>query len=246
LTIQLSVTDVCDTSMKLIEGIFLAGEDIRVPLSAKRIRDLYDFLSYVYDFFTRYEEGARKRALAISDVREAFKVLDVGCGTGKTLIELARKVTLSGEVCGLDISSRMIEKTRKLLLSHSLWRQVNLVLGDAAHCPFRDAAFDLVFNSYMLDLVDGSMIPKVLSEFRRVLKTTGRLVLVSLTKGSKWYDNMRLYEWIYKHNPTLLGGCRPVVLEPYLQQTGFKGIEGSFIHAGHLMPTKILSASKAR
>jgi ubiquinone/menaquinone biosynthesis C-methylase UbiE len=231
--------------MELIEGIFLAGEHIHVPLSVKRIRDLYDFLSYFYDFFTQYEEGARKIALAIADVRESFKVLDVGCGTGKTLIELAEKVTPAGELCGLNLSSRMIGKTRKLLLSRSLWRQVNLVLGDATHCPFRDAGFDLVFNSYMLDLVDGSMIPKVLSEFRRVLKATGRLVLVNLTKGSKWYDNMTLYEWIYKHNPTLLGGCRPVVLEPYLQQIGFQKIEGHFVHAGYLMPTKILSASKA-
>jgi ubiquinone/menaquinone biosynthesis C-methylase UbiE len=231
--------------MELIEGIFLVGEEIHVPLSAKRIRDLYDFLSYVYDFFTGYEEGARKRALAIADVREAFKVLDVGCGTGKALIEFA-KVTTTGEVCGLDISLRMIEKTRKLLPSHVLWDQVHLVLGDAAHCPFRDDGFDLVFNSYMLDLIDVSMIPKVLSEFRRVLKATGRVVLVSLTRGSKWYDNMRWYEWIYKHNPALLGGCRPVVLEPYLRQIGFDEIEGYFMHAGHIMSTKILSASKAR
>jgi ubiquinone/menaquinone biosynthesis C-methylase UbiE len=222
----------------------LAVESIRVPLSAKRVRDLYDFLSYVYDFFTQYERGARKKALAIADVREGSRVLEVGCGTGKNLIQFAKKVTPVGEVCGLDFSLRMIEKTRRLLLSHSLWGQVHLVLGDATHCPLRDAGFDLVFNSYMLDLIDVPLIPEVLWEFRRLLKATGRLVLVSLTKGSAWYDNMRLYEWVYKHNPALLGGCRPVVLEPYLQQMGFKEIEGYFMHAGHLMPTKILSAIK--
>jgi ubiquinone/menaquinone biosynthesis C-methylase UbiE len=222
----------------------LAGNDIRVPLSAKRMKDLYDLLSFAHDFFTRYEESTRKRALVMAEVREGFKVLEVGCGTGKTLIEFAKKVTPAGEVCGLDISPKMIGKTRKLLLCHYLWGKAHLVLGDATHCPLRDAAFDLVFNSYMLDLIDAPMIPKVLSEFRRLLKATGRLVLVSLTKGSKWYDNMKLYEWVYKHSPTLLGGCRPVVLEPYLQQIGFKEIEGYFMHADHLMPTKILRASK--
>lgn len=222
----------------------MAGKDIRVPLSAKRIKDLYDFLSFAYDFFTRYEESTRKRALAMADVREGVKVLEVGCGTGKTLIEFAKKATPAGEVCGLDISPRMIEKTRKLLLTHHMWGQTDLVLGDATHCPLRDVRFDLVFNSYMLDLIDAPLIPKVLSEFRRVLKATGRLVLVSLTEGSKWYDNMKLYEWVYKHSPTLLGGCRPVVLEPYLQQMGFKEIEGYFMHAGYLMPTKILRASQ--
>jgi len=221
----------------------LAAKDIRVPLSAKRVKDLYDFLSYAYDFLTQYEESAREKALAMAGVRDGFKVLEVGCGTGKTLVEFAKKVTPAGEICGLDISRGMIEKTRKLLLDQYVWGHVHLVLGDAAHCPFRDAAFDVVFSSYVLDLVDVQLIPEVLSEFKRLLEAAGRVVLVSLTKGSKWYDNMRLYEWAYKHAPALLGGCRPVVLEPYLRQVGFRNVNGYLMHAGHLMPTRILTAT---
>jgi ubiquinone/menaquinone biosynthesis C-methylase UbiE len=122
---------------------------------------------------------------------------------------------------------------------------VHLVLGDAAHTPSRDAAFDLVFNSYMLDLIDTPSIPRILSDFKRLLKPAGRLVLISLTKGTKWYDNMRPYEWIYRRSPALLGGCRPVVLKPYLEKLGFKNLDEYFMHAGHLMPTLIVIADKA-
>jgi ubiquinone/menaquinone biosynthesis C-methylase UbiE len=123
--------------------------------------------------------------------------------------------------------------------------RAHLVLSDAAHIPFRDAVFNLVFNSYMLDLIDTPSIPRILSEFKRLLKPAGRLVLVSLSKGTKWYDNMGLYEWIYRLAPALLGGCRPVVLKPYLRELGFKNLEECFMHAGYLMPTLIVRADKS-
>jgi ubiquinone/menaquinone biosynthesis C-methylase UbiE len=222
-----------------------AANVTRVPLSTKSIRDLYNSLSYFYDLLTGYEEGTRSRALAMVDFREVSEILEVGFGTGKILIEFAKKVVSDGEVYGLEISQGMIEKTKRSLRSRHLLSRVHLVLGDAAHTPFRDAAFDLVFNSYMLDLIDTPSIPRILSDFKRLLKPAGRLVLVSLTKGTKWYDNMGLYEWIYRRSPTLLGGCRPVVLKPYLQQLGFKNLDEYFMHAGHLMPTIILRADKA-
>jgi ubiquinone/menaquinone biosynthesis C-methylase UbiE len=227
-----------------LKGRSLAGNDVRVPLSPKKIRGLYDSVSSAYDFFTRYEESTRQTAFAMADVQLGWKVLDVGCGTGKTLIEFARDATFTGVVCGLNISRRMLEKTRKLLLNNHLWAHVHLVLGDTAHCPFRGAAFEVVFCSYMLDLIDTPLIPEVLSEFKRLLKPAGRVVLVSLAKGSKWHNNMKAYEWAYKHAPVLLGGCRPVALEPFLQEAGLTNVSGHFMRAGHLMPTMILRTDK--
>ncbi len=214
-----------------------------VPLSTKKIRGLYDRLSYAYDLLTRYEEPTRIKALEMADVREWFRILDVGFGTGKTVIDFANKVGSEGQVYGIDLSRKMIEKTRRSLGKH-LSVRVHLVLADAAHIPFRDAVFDLLFNSYMLDLIDTPLIPQILSDFKRLLKPEGRLVLVSLTKGKKWYDNMWLYEWIYRRSPTLLGGCRPVALKPFLAESDFENVNEYFMRAGHLIPTAIIRADK--
>jgi len=222
----------------------MSERSAKVTLSPRGIRQLYDRLSSVYDPLTHYEVPAIKRALEVSAVGEGLKILDAGFGTGRTLLEFAKKVGNTGEVCGLEISTRMMSKASKRLNAHGLNETVDLVLGDVHEMPHPSSIFDVVFSSYLLDLIDTTNIPSVLSEFKRVLKSGGRIVLVSLSKGEKWYDNMRLYEWIYSHSPSLLGGCRPVLLKPCLQQLGFKNTAREFIYAGHLMPSEIVWAER--
>jgi len=216
----------------------------KVTLLPRRIQQLYDRLSSVYDPLTHYEVPAIKRALEVSAVGEGFRVLDAGFGTGRPLPEFAKKVGGAGEVCGLEISTRMMIKARKRLNAHGLNETVDLIIGDVHEVPHPSSIFDVVCSSYLLDLIDAAKIPRVLSEFKRVLKPGGRIVLVSLSKGEKWYNNVRLYEWIYARSPSLLGGCRPILLKPYLQQLGFKNAIREFIHTGYFMPTEIVWAER--
>jgi len=201
-------------------------------------------MSSIYDLLTRYERGSLEKALEIVNLRENLVVLEAGFGTGKTVVELAKTVGNTGEVYALDVSQTMTNRTHRILHRCNLSDRVNVILGDAGHTSFCDAVFDLVFSSYMLDLIDTAAIPRVLSEFKRLLKPAGWLVLVGLSKGSKWYDNMKLYEWAYRRSPSLLGGCRPVLLAPYLQELGFKNVNREYMRAGHLMPTEIVWANK--
>jgi ubiquinone/menaquinone biosynthesis C-methylase UbiE len=223
----------------------MSTENERVHLSPARIQRLYNFLTPVYDLLTRYEMEPQKKALEIADVKEGFRVLEVGFGTGKILIELSKKVGSTGIILGLDVSLGMVKKASMRTKAYDPYKRAELVLGDGRDVPLIDSVFDLVFSSYVFDLIDTPSIPKVLSELKRLLRSGGRLVLVSLSKGSKWYDNMRLYEWVYRRWPMLLGGCRPVTLKPYLQGLGFKKITSEFVHAGHLMPTEIVLAEKS-
>jgi len=62
----------------------------------------------------------------------------------------------------------------------------------------------------------------VLGEFKRVLKPNGRLVLVNMTKGERFYQ--QFWELVYRVNPKLLGGCRGVLLAPTVQAAGFAGV----------------------
>jgi ubiquinone/menaquinone biosynthesis C-methylase UbiE len=217
---------------------------VRVPISPKRIQGLYDFLSSFYDHITRYEGPSLRRALEIATIRESNIVLEVGFGTGRALIEIAKRVGNGGEAIGVDISQKMSRKAWHLIQRRDQSRHTHLLLGDGCDVPFREETFDVLFCAYVLDLIDTPRITRALTEFRRVLKPSGRLVLVSLSKGTKWYDNMKLYEWTYPRLPILFGGCRPIELSPYLQELGFTDVKVHFVHSGHLVTTEIVSGIK--
>jgi trans-aconitate 2-methyltransferase len=69
------------------------------------------------------------------------QVLDVGCGTGRLTMELARRVP-DGRVVGTDRSAAMLERAAALLPANG----VALVRADAARLPFVDA-FDIIFST---------------------------------------------------------------------------------------------------
>jgi len=224
--------------------MIVMGENIKVTLSSKRIQDLYDKSSYFYDYLTGHEVGAKRDVLKSVRIKNGSKVLEIGFGTGKVLVELSRKYKNKGEVYGLDLSKRMADKARKYIERRAINHNIDVMVGDALYLPFPDSCFDMLFSSYMLDLIDTPRIPNILLEFRRVLKKGGRLILVSMSKGSKWYNNMWLYERVYKRMPLLLGGCRPVLLRPFLEELEFRNIKSKCVFVGGLVPTEILYVDK--
>ena len=60
---------------------------------------------------------------------------------------------------------------------------IDLKESGARHLPFPDETFDVLYNSFMLDLIPIADFPVVLKEFQRVLKKDGRLFLVNLSKN---------------------------------------------------------------
>lgn len=210
----------------------------------RTIQRLYDFLCPIYDYLTRYELSAKEKGLATASIRNGDHVLEVGFGTGQMVNVLAERVGRTGWVCGIDLSSKMMQKTRNRVEARELACGVDLQVGDARHLPYTENVFDLVFNSYMLDLVAIRVIPMILKEYKRVLKPGGRLVLVSLSKGERWYSNMTLYEWFYKHCPILLGGCRPILTKSLLDDLGFCQVQRELVMVGHIVPSEIVSGAK--
>ena len=219
---------------------------IGAPITPKKAQRLYNFLSPFYEYLTRYEELSKERGLEVTEIQCGHSVLEVGFGTGQTLIKVADRVGKDGSVFGIDISLRMLEKTRKRVKKHELTRRIDLQLGDARRLPYKENMFDAVFNSYMLDLIDTPDLSKVLEEFKRVLKPGGRLVLVNMSKGERWYSNMKLYEWIYSKSPSLFGGCRPVLIRPFLEELRFQNVKRELILAGWIIPSEIVWGDKQK
>jgi demethylmenaquinone methyltransferase/2-methoxy-6-polyprenyl-1,4-benzoquinol methylase len=217
---------------------------IDASLPSEKVRWLYDFISPFYEYLTRYERSAKEEGISIADITRGSIVLDVAVGTGHTLLEISDIVGQNGIVCGIDLSTKMLTTTKNRVQDTTAAARVNLTLGDARRLPYRKELFDVVFNSYMLDLIRTPEIPLVLDEFKRVLKPGGRLVVVSLSKGTSWNSNMKLYEWIYQLCPTLLGGCRPIFSQPFMEELGFQNINREFLLVGRAIPSEIVSGDK--
>jgi demethylmenaquinone methyltransferase/2-methoxy-6-polyprenyl-1,4-benzoquinol methylase len=173
-------------------------------------------------------------------------VLEVAVGPGVTVLEILKRVDRTNVVCGVDLSPRMLERAQRLI-ARAGHTNVDLRQADARHLPFPDNTFDVLYNSYMFDLLPLEDMPIVLNEFRRVLKPGGRMVLVNMSKrdsgGRTWWE--RLYVWLpAPWVPFLLGGCRPVMVEAAVTAAGFSEISREFMQ--HRVPSEIVAARKPK
>jgi ubiquinone/menaquinone biosynthesis C-methylase UbiE len=145
-------------------------------------------------------------------------VLKVAVGTGLTFVEILEANPSGRNEC-VDLTAAMPSGAeRKAARTGN--QHYRLRVGDAYELDFPGDSFDVVVNNYMFDLLPERDFPTVLDEFTQVLRPGGRLALVNMTQGARWYNG--IWDRLYRMNPALLGGCRGVSLEPLLQQAGFR------------------------
>ena len=125
-----------------------------------------------------------------------------------------------GKVFGVDISSAMLEITKRKLDKARLMDRVGLYCGDATSLPYDGNTFDAVFMSFTLELFDTPEIPIMLEETKRVLKPGGRIALASMSKENGESLLLRFYEWAHRKWPKYVD-CRPIFLEQSLRDAGF-------------------------
>jgi ubiquinone/menaquinone biosynthesis C-methylase UbiE len=199
---------------------------------------LYSRLAPIYELWARLAESRpRRRVLELAAPAPGEDMLEVATGTGVQLVNLARR-NPDGHTVGVELADGMLRRTRARLRSAGL-DQVELLAGDARDLPFPDASFDLVVNSYMLDLLPREDIPRVLAEFQRVLKPGGRLVLSNMTMGEARHH--RIWDWLYSHGLVLTANCRGVLAAPVLHALGFEQIKREYM-AQMSFPTEVVTA----
>lgn len=192
----------------------------RVTRSKEDAAAAYDKMSKWYDLMTgRFEKKYTDAGLEKLKARPGEHILEIGFGTGHSILTLARSVGDSGKIYGIDISEEMCKLSRSRIEKAGMSDRVSLTRGDAARLPFDPAVFDAVFISFTLELFDTPEIPVVLSECRRVLKDSGRIGVVSLSKQKK--TSVRIYEWFHKVMPGVVD-CRPIYLQRSLEDAGFQ------------------------
>jgi ubiquinone/menaquinone biosynthesis C-methylase UbiE len=186
-----------------------------------RARATYDRVASVYDLVENpFERRARRQGLRLLAARPGERVLEIGPGTGHALAALARSVGPAGQVIGVDLSARMLGRSRRRAARAGHAGRIGLIQGDAHRLPLRAGVFDAVFMSFVLELIDTPQIPPLLDECRRVLRPGGRLAVVSLQLTQPPAVMARLYLAARRHLPDLLD-CRPIPVPDLLTATGW-------------------------
>ena len=149
-------------------------------------------------------------------------VVDVGCGTGFLISEMAAMVGSSGSLTGIDFSQDMLDVAvqRCESLPHVKLRQ-----GSAVDLPLVDERFDAATCTQTLLYVPD--VDQSIAELARVLKVGGRLAIVetdwngAIVNSADPETTKKIFQSFQKPvpNPNL-----PTKLSPILRKHGFGAI----------------------
>lgn len=187
-----------------------------VDRSKEEAERYYDSIADWYDrLMSPFESKAINKCIEMASVSLNDDVLEIGCGTGNTLVKLAEKAE-SGRVEGIDISKQMVEKAREKIEKNDL-SNAKTRKADATDLPYEDKSFDIGVMTFTLELFPENQICSVLNQVSKVLKPGGRLVVLSLYR--KGVISM-IYEKLHNLFPKRLD-CRPLPLESLLEKQGW-------------------------
>ena len=151
---------------------------------------IYRRQRYIYDFTRKYYLFGRDRLIRELNLRPGERVVEIGCGTARNLISIARRYP-QARLYGLDASSEMLKSAAEAVARAGLTGRIALAHGYAeALTPAmfgESEAFDVCIFSYSL-----SMIPEwnqALKAACAVLSPSGRVHVVDfgdLTGLGRW------------------------------------------------------------
>lgn len=115
------------------------------------------------------------------------RVLDIGCGSGSTTLELARRVGSEGAAIGIDIAPAMIAAASQIAATASTTNATFLAC-DAQVEPLGDASFDAAFSRFgVMFFADPSA---AFANIRRSLRPNGVFAFAC-------WENIFANEWMF-------------------------------------------------
>ena len=134
--------------------------------------DSLDGKGWRYDYLRHGQSGV----ISLLDIRENMNFLDIGCGTGWALGQIAKLIDDNGSFYGVDLSAKMIEKAKD---NFKVKENFHFIKSNAESIPLDDNLFDIIIctNSFHHYLHPD----RALKEMYRLLKTDGKVYILDPT-----------------------------------------------------------------
>lgn len=199
-----------DTSFSIVNGI----PDLTWPpvlqASDEETRQSYEDMAQEYDCYAELpfityradEHAVRERMVDRLELRPDSKVLEIGCGTGRGAVHLARRLNKGGKLYLQEISPKLLAIAVNKLKSLSIVAEFSLSNG--SYLPFPDNFFDAAHHFGGINTF--SEISRCLSELARVVKPGGKVVIGDEGLGP-WLRNTEMGRIMTNSNPLLK--CEP-------------------------------------
>lgn len=167
-------------------------------MKLEEVRKNYDRAAKRYDVWTDIVFGRilgveryRERTIdLLGDLREKV-VLDIGCGTGRNLPLLLRRMGKSGRIIGIDYSEGMLERANAMLAREG-WKNVELRRDDAAKLESIDERIDAVVSVWCLGIVHD--LDAALHRAVDVLQPGGRFAIMDFDRAR---PDQGILRWLY-------------------------------------------------
>jgi demethylmenaquinone methyltransferase/2-methoxy-6-polyprenyl-1,4-benzoquinol methylase len=169
-------------------------QSVEADEKASRVRGVFDSVASRYDLMNDLMSFGLHRAwkaytVAVADVRDGDKVLDIAGGTGDLARAFARKAGARGLVVHTDINEQMLRRGRDRLLDEGL--ALPTALADSEKLPFSAGTFDVASVGFGLRNMTDK--PRALAEMARVLRHGGRLLVLEFSRAAP--PLRRAYDW---------------------------------------------------
>ena len=132
--------------------------------------------------------------LLLGEILPGQTVIDLGCGAGLDCLLAAQRVSPSGKVIGVDMTTEMIDKARRSARELSV-SNVEFLLRDIEDLMLNDGIADVVISNGVFNLCPDK--PRALAETCRVLRPGGRFQMadVFLDESVKPEDVAQMGDW---------------------------------------------------
>jgi len=149
-------------------------------------------------------------------------VVDIGCGTGQSVLQLADRVGRVGRVIGIDISPLLLDVAKRRAARLT---QASFLEADAQCVELPDQSADAIFSRFGVMAFADPLA--AFSNFQRILKPTGRLAFVcwrTMEENELDFLPLRATGLESMADPTPFSFAEADVLRTTLQAAGFDGV----------------------
>ncbi len=207
-------------------------------LNNEAIQKDYKKVAWFYNIWASLTESrATAYILQRNEICDGASILEVACGTGVLFQKIVER-NPNGKNIGIDLSPAMLNKAMKRLKKNKM-QNYELLRGDVFKLDFPEQSFDIIINSFMIDLMPQDQFDTIASIFFRLLKPGGMAAIAIFSHGEKFVN--RFWSGVARVAPALLTGCRPVDFIPSLLRAGFRIDEKKEI-SQNTFPSQVICA----